>query len=253
MLKKEKYLKLILLIFNITFSLCGLLVLFQASLTFSQDAPYLEFVGSKFKAPLITLIVTSCCFCAIGILGCIVTFKENYLAQFVVASAIFLLLLAQVCTFIVGLSLMRKLTTDVQGNMLKVMHEYSNDQMDRLDEIQRNLKCCGVTSFTDWHVQVDTSSNWSVPLSCCCSNTTDPKLCTYPKFAQGHPSTVHGIHVQGCGELVVNYVSRSRISVDVACAISMVVEISCLVGLCYFLWKDKVSKVLTYEAVLTKV
>lgn len=64
---------------------CGLLITFQASFTLAQNAPYLDFAGSKFKGPLIVLIIIGSCVCAFGVAGCIAAFKANHVLQFLVS------------------------------------------------------------------------------------------------------------------------------------------------------------------------
>ena len=51
------------------------------------------------------------------------------------------------------------------------LNNYLSDQsvQDTFDNIQHNLKCCGVVAFTDYE---SIFNNLSVPVSCC--NTTDP-------------------------------------------------------------------------------
>ena len=68
-------------------------------------------------------------------------------------------------------ALIPSLSENTQLSANATFNNYLSDQsvQENFDNVQHNLKCCGVEAFTDYE---SIFSNLSVPVSCC--NTTDP-------------------------------------------------------------------------------
>lgn len=251
MSKDGKLLKLILLFLNFTFSLCGLLVITQSSLTLIQDGPYLEFAGSKFTAHLVLLVVIGTLTFAAGVCGFYATIKEKCCVLIIVVLTIIILLFAEIGTLITNLARTDDIAEDIKKTLFDVMLQYpTNDSNRRIrfDTIQYDFNCCGTNSFHDWVVVLGSQTNFSVPLSCC----KDVEVCQNFDVPLDESLSNLPIYTKGCSQALTEFIYASRVSVVAACIVTTLIEIPCVITLSYFVWREKISKVIIYQAVLTQ-
>ncbi|XP_029842421.2 CD63 antigen-like [Ixodes scapularis] len=112
------------------------------------------------------------------------------------------------------------------GDDLKyAMYQYFVDasSRDKLDNLHRDFKCCGVSNYTDWTTATtgavlmraaDSASKTFVPRTCCVVETSDGACFKY--------------HEQGCRDLLTDYFNMLLPSI-IFCVICVVVWLLCLV------------------------
>jgi len=104
----------------------------------------------------------------LGLIGCIGALRENKCLMGCYFSLMLLALIGLACG--VGLAYMYRGIIDnkLHDAMVDSLKKYPNDTnvAKAIDEMQKELKCCGVDNYTDWKLVVSTKP----PASCCKNN-----------------------------------------------------------------------------------
>ena len=92
------------------------------------------------------------------------------------------------------------------------------------DELQENMKCCGVMEFTDWGANPIKNATGAVPNSCCKEVTEG---CGFGKLNMDNPE---GIFTDGCLDKIFNVIKDNIVWVAVAaaCVVAVQVVIVCV-------------------------
>ncbi|XP_008310426.1 tetraspanin-3 [Cynoglossus semilaevis] len=152
--------------------------------------------------PAMVIIAVGALLFIIGLIGCCATVRESRcgLATFVII--LLLVLVTEVAVVVLGYIYRAKVETEVNNSISKVFNEYngtnSNAQSRAIDYIQRQLQCCGIHNYSDWH---DTrwfkeSKDNSVPMSCCNSTATT-------RSCSGSLANPEDLYQEGCEALIV--------------------------------------------------
>ncbi|XP_034630125.1 tetraspanin-36-like [Trachemys scripta elegans] len=161
---------------------------------------YDSFVQDKYTMlPAVIIICVAVVMFIIGLIGCCATIRESRVGLGLFLVIILIIFIAEVTAFVMGFIYREKVKTDVQGTMHTVFQKYDGKSPESgvVDYLQEQLRCCGVTNYTDWTATqwFNTTGNNSVPLSCC---KQDIKNCT------GHLNEPQDLNTKGCAEKVEN-------------------------------------------------
>lgn len=219
----NKLVKFMLFFFNFIFFLCGLIIIIAASFFLASRNEYHYFTGESGIAVAVALICVGVFIFLTGFFGCCGAMRENYCMLFTYAVIIFCLLLVQIAAGITGFVLRHEISDEIDKSMKNELMHYKNDTAvhEAYDDIQKGLKCCGASNYTDWFAPNILYGNHSVPESCCIEENCDH---------YNIPDTTAGakkiIHTEGCASEVKNILHDNMMAIIIACIVIGLIEIT---------------------------
>ncbi|XP_064603240.1 tetraspanin-9-like [Liolophura sinensis] len=165
--------KLIFLIFNCIFWLMGVIIFILGVYVKLRKEAYLYLLPSNEASVAVSLAIAAGIIVfttgTIGFLGIWMKNQCMLLLYFVLVLVIFCL---EIAAGIIAVIYWNRINGDSSADRL----EWQNDFMTTLrdpsrreywDYVQRDLSCCGVTEYRDWHNYASTQLYYAVPDSCC--------------------------------------------------------------------------------------
>ncbi|XP_026198816.1 tetraspanin-36-like [Anabas testudineus] len=135
-------------------------------------------------SPAIIIIAFSVVMFLFGLLGCCATIWESRFCLSIFFWILFVIFTAEVVVLVLSFLCQNKINSEMGKTLNATFSKYDGNDKEIVDNLQSELKCCGVFNYTSW-----LNTNWSashpnsVPKSCCknmngtCNGTlTDLKL-----------------------------------------------------------------------------
>nr|AXV45346.1 CD63 [Lateolabrax japonicus] len=220
-----KCVKYLLFFFNFIFWLCGLALIVVGILV--QMALHNTFMirdASASGAPIVLIGIGVVIF-FIAFFGCCGAWKENYCMVTTFAVLISLVIIVEIAAAIAGYVFRNKLSAVVQDSLTEMIQKYNNGTADfkrSVDQLQEDLKCCGVNSSSDWR-SFRPEGN-SVPDSCCVNVS---KSC-----GQGAMTNPAKVYQKGCHDAMVALLKKNIQWVIVAALVIAFLQIMGIVFAC---------------------
>ncbi|XP_072181105.1 CD63 antigen-like isoform X2 [Diadema setosum] len=185
-----KCIKYLMFFFNFIFFVLGIGIIVGGSLTLTVYQEYVDFTGDTGTAIPIALICIGVFIFLTGFFGCCGAIKENYCMLGAYAAIMVILLILELAAGIAGYVLRDDIDNLVDKNMKELMPKYNESESTQklFDDMQTNLKCCGVNNYTNWLGWNQSQPN-TVPESCCVQPGTGCNNLGSPSF---------NIHTDGC-------------------------------------------------------
>ncbi|XP_076022274.1 CD63 antigen isoform X2 [Genypterus blacodes] len=220
-----KCVKFLLFFFNFLFWLCGLaLIIVGIMVQVSVHKTMMIHDPTSSVAPIVVIGVGVVIF-FIAFFGCCGAWKENYCMVTTFAILLSLIIIAEIAAAIAGYIFRRRLKVIVHDSLNEMITKYSNSSDEfrhTVDQMQEDLKCCGVNSSADWkHFKPDGKS---VPDSCCVNVT---KGCGTKTLAD--PIKVNQ---QGCGHALQEVLETNIQWVIVAALVIAFLQVMGIVFAC---------------------
>nr|XP_053644199.1 CD63 antigen-like [Cherax quadricarinatus] len=224
--------KLGLFILNFVVFAVGVAIVALASIIINKDSDYGNLLLSKgmFTVPVIVLII-GLIIVIIGFLGCCGALKENSCMLKTYAFIVAVLLISQIVLGILLLVYSQKAEDVIKDGMEEVFEGYGKEDLaltKSIDQIQHDLKCCGVSNYTDWR---ELGQGNDVTIGCC-KNQTDE--CVIAMVTKPPLVATKTIYTEGCFYAIKEDIQSITIGLGVACLILAAVEvmsISCACGI----------------------
>ncbi|XP_071488805.1 CD63 antigen-like isoform X1 [Diadema antillarum] len=164
-----KCIKYLMFFFNFIFFVLGIGIIIGGSLTLTVYQEYVSFTGDTGTAIPIALICIGVFIFLTGFFGCCGAIKENYCMLGAYAAIMVVLLILELAAGIAGYVLRDDIDNLVDENMRDLMPQYNSSESTQklFDDMQKNLKCCGVSNYTEWFGFNMTIDYYMVPESCC--------------------------------------------------------------------------------------
>jgi len=190
-----KCVKFLLFFFNFIFWLCGLaLIVVGILVQINLHKTFMIRDPSASGAPIVLIGIGVVIF-FIAFFGCCGAWKENYCMVTTFAILISLIIIVEIAAAIAGYIFRNKISNVVQDSLTEMITNYNNSTEDfkkAVDNLQEDLKCCGVNSSADWKNYRPNGN--SVPDSCCVNVTTGCGIGTMTDAAK--------VHQKGCQDAV---------------------------------------------------
>lgn len=145
-----------------------------------QDAPH---------NTAVVFIILGVVIFLIAFLGCCGAIRENYCMLVTFGGVILIILLIELIGAGLVLGFKPKIRKIAENGILDAISKYETDNStrginldDMLDDMQKNLKCCGATNFTDW--TSNPGPYKQIPESCCI-NADKPEVNCPEHFITG--------------------------------------------------------------------
>ncbi|XP_034046627.1 tetraspanin-10 [Thalassophryne amazonica] len=172
----DHFLKYILFLSNLLFTVLGLLVLCLGMWgLITKESFAHEKIGSIGTDPMLILVTLGLLLTTLCLSGCVGALRENCCLLKMFAGVVLVLIIAQVLAAILTYSLQDQIGGFLRSGMLAAMARYQDDLDLRFitDEIQSNLQCCGADNYRDWEVNIYYNCSapgvfaCGVPVTCC--------------------------------------------------------------------------------------
>ncbi|XP_059384143.1 CD63 antigen-like [Carassius carassius] len=217
-----KCIKYLLFFFNFIFWLCGLALIVvgvMAKVSINTTAFLQGYSGS----PLVIIIVGVIIF-FIAFFGCCGAWKENQCMVTMFAVILSLIVIVEIGAAIAGYVLRGNLTELLNKGFDSMIAGYNEtENREAMDGIQRDLKCCGRNSSSDWMNSKFLAAN-SVPDSCCKNITRD--------CGKGALQQTTKIYTDGCQPILDKLLKQNILWIAVAALVIAFVQISGIVLSC---------------------
>ncbi|XP_031597784.1 CD63 antigen [Oreochromis aureus] len=220
-----KCVKYLVFFFNFIFWLCGLALIVVGIMVQVSLNKTLKITDPTASAAPIILIGVGVVIFFISFFGCCGAFKENYCMVTTFAVLLSLIVIVEIAAAIVGYVFRNKLSTIVHDSVTDMITNYNNSTREfkeAVDNLQQNLKCCGVNSSSDW--KGFSSEGNSVPDSCC-KNVT--KGC-----GKGAMTDTSKVYQQGCSASLESVLKNNILWVIVAAIVIAILQLLGIVFAC---------------------
>ncbi|KAM3871663.1 CD63 antigen [Diretmus argenteus] len=219
-----KCVKFLLFFFNFIFWICGLALIIVGILV--QMALHNTFMikdASASVAPLVVIGVGVVIF-FIAFFGCCGAWRESYCMITTFSILLGLIIIVEIGAAIAGYIFRGKLTLIVQDSLTDIISNYNStdDFRKAVDNLQENLRCCGVNSSADWKTFRPDGN--SVPDSCCLNVTINCGI-----GALAVPTT---LHQEGCQKALEDFLGKNIQWIIVAALVIAFLQIMGIVFAC---------------------
>eukprot|EP00088_Acartia_fossae_P001729 TRINITY_DN10689_c0_g1_i1.p1 TRINITY_DN10689_c0_g1~~TRINITY_DN10689_c0_g1_i1.p1 ORF type:complete len:246 (+),score=68.69 TRINITY_DN10689_c0_g1_i1:57-794(+) len=193
-----KCVKYLLFLFNLLFTLSGLLLIVTGGVIQAAYSDYLDFLGDDFFNTPVFLIIVGCIIFFVAFFGCCGAIKENRCMTLTFALLLGIIFLMEVGAGIAAYQLRGQVNLLIEKNMEKGMKNYQQPGYEGVtkawDIIQREIRCCGAQEFRDWS-NTTFAEKSNVPDSCCLSDVVG---CGKSILTENDDNARMKIHTQGC-------------------------------------------------------
>ncbi|KAL3855756.1 hypothetical protein ACJMK2_014959 [Sinanodonta woodiana] len=185
-----KCVKILIFSFNLLFVLVGIALIACGAYVQIELKKYFQLVEGSFDSAAALLIAVGVIVFLIAAFGCCGAIRENHTCVMIYAVLLTIIFILEIAGGIAGFVLKGKVQTSVENLMNHSLDEQIKNHPPKgiWDDVQKEFKCCGVNSYTDW-----ISRNSTVPDSCCmnsgCNTTDSTKLFTEVRL----PSQVYNM------------------------------------------------------------
>jgi len=220
-----KCVKFLLFFFNFIFWICGLaLIVVGILVQVSLHNTFMIRDATASGAPIVLIGIGVVIF-FIAFFGCCGAWKENYCMVTTFAILISLVIIVEIAAAIAGYIFRNKISGVVQDSLTEMITKYNSSSAEfrkAVDDLQEDLKCCGVNSSADWK-NFRPGGN-SVPDSCCVNVTASCGIGTMTDAAK--------VHQKGCHDAVEALLKKNIQWVIVAALVIAFLQIMGIVFSC---------------------
>ncbi|XP_030753787.1 CD63 antigen-like [Sitophilus oryzae] len=219
------YSRYILIVFNFFFVLTGVVII---SVGVSAKAYYNEFddlLNDKYFYVSDLLIVIGAIIFIIAFFGCCGALKENACLTTTFSTLLVIIFILEALVGISGIVLRHKTEEFLEHSMNQSLSLYGNDTeiTETWDLVQTQMKCCGITNYTDWFTN-KYSVNHTLPVSCC----------PIPHGAMNiFNCSIATAYPEGCLETFGDYIRANTSSVEIAGISLALVQLVGIILSCY--------------------
>ncbi|XP_062916802.1 tetraspanin-7-like [Mobula hypostoma] len=192
--------KTFLIVFSFIFWFAGTVLLAVGIWGKVSLEDYLTLVAEKSTNAAYVLIGTGAAIVIFGFFGCFATCRGSTWMLKLYAMILSLLFLAQLVAGISGFIFRHEIKTIFKDKFKEAVEDY-NRTGSPVDDIQKNLRCCGVQNYTNW-IETEYFKAHGIPASCCkdISDCKDLKNVTVAKDK---------VFQRGCIQLIINFMETN--------------------------------------------
>ncbi|XP_066938960.1 CD63 antigen-like [Macrobrachium rosenbergii] len=187
--------------FNLIFCLSGYLLIAVGGVAQGFFRQYVQFFEGQYETPAIGLIVLGAIILAVSFFGCCGAKRDSVIMLWIFIAFLAVILLCEIAAVITVAVLRRDAEKLVQENLNETMSYYDDPKAlptVAWNEMQHNLRCCGVLSYLDWENTPYGAHVSGVPDSCCVVQTPGCGHYVFGSVSGGNVSVVPNVHSEGC-------------------------------------------------------
>ncbi|XP_040281484.1 CD63 antigen [Bufo bufo] len=184
-----KCVKYLVFIFNFLFWICGCALIGLGIYVFVQVYRPQILPNASISGPPIVIIAVGVVIFLISFFGCCGAAKENYCMVTTFAVLLVLIFLVEIAAAIAGYIYRNQIQNAFTDSIKDDLKRYNStaDVRKAVDDLQRDLQCCGADNYTDWYDVDPFKDRRSLPASCC--NVTSSAVCG---------SNLANVYTDGC-------------------------------------------------------
>uniref|UniRef100_A0A3P9PY31 Tetraspanin n=1 Tax=Poecilia reticulata TaxID=8081 RepID=A0A3P9PY31_POERE len=178
--------KTILLFLSLVFWGAGAALAYVGAYIIMSYRTFDNFVEDKQSLiPAGIIIITSVVMVIIGLVGCCSTLRESKFGLGCFFLVIVIVFAAEVTALAFIFIYQSKINQELQRSMNDTFSKFDGNNLETkaVNDLQSQLKCCGVVNYTSWHNTPWFEKNKTIPHSCCI-NTTQCTGTTPSQFYQ---------------------------------------------------------------------
>ncbi|XP_038402001.1 tetraspanin-10 [Canis lupus baileyi] len=214
-------LKYLTFLFNFVFSLLGLLALAIGLWGLAVKGPLGSGGVALPRDPMLGLALGGLAVGAVSLAGCLGALCENACLLHCFSGGLLAFLLLEAVLGALLVALWGPLQDGLEYTLRAAVAHYQDDPDLHflIDQVQRGLQCCGVSSYQDWtrNLHFNCSSPGaqacSLPASCCIRPREDAAAVSDPcglgALGLDEEAAQRVVHLQGCGPLLRGWLRRS--------------------------------------------
>ncbi|KAM8865005.1 tetraspanin 36 [Synchiropus picturatus] len=168
--------KTVLLFLSLVFWAAGAALAYVGSYVIKSYGTFETFIQDKYALiPAAIIIGVSVVMFIIGLVGCCATLKESKFGLSFFFLIIMVIFVAEVAALVLSFIYKGKINGELEVSMNQTFGKYDGQNVESIavDNLQKQLQCCGVKNYTSWSTTSWFSThNSTVPLTCCKSNST---------------------------------------------------------------------------------
>jgi len=169
-----KCIKYLLFAFNLIFAITGLALIITGCVIQGVYSNYLDFLGDSFFNTPVLLVVVGCIIFFVTFFGCCGAIKEHHCMTLAFSVFLSLILIIELGAGCASYAFRQQVGKIIESNMEKGLQNYAKPSYKGVTEtwniVQHELKCCGAQEYKDWENTTFSSTDNSVPDSCCLSD-----------------------------------------------------------------------------------
>lgn len=202
--------KLFLVVLNFIIFVVGVAVIALASVVINRSSQYGQlFLEGIFTLPILVLIV-GIVITLLGFFGCCGAMKENSCMLYSYAFIVTILFLAELVLGILIAIYPEKAKDHIKDAMTKAFDKYYGEDKSlqrAIDNIQRDVKCCGVEGPSYWQGRI--------PDSCC-------------KNSDCNTSDQSAVFETGCFDAMVDSLKHVTVALGITAIVLGIIQIVCI-------------------------
>jgi len=223
----ETMLRYIIFLINFVFFLASVAVIAIGAYIQIQMKTYLEFIDNSYIGSAVVLIVLGAIIMVVAFFGCCGACTENPCMMYTYGTLLALILIALIGVTVTIVVFKDDVETIVSDKMKESMKNYNNSSAggvkETWDVLQKDVKCCGTMSYTDW-ATVDGFGQNSVPDSCCKTETAN---------CGKNVQQLDDIYQEGCfATFKANILDNSDMAIGCGVGIGILIFLGVLIGCC---------------------
>jgi len=227
-------LQAILFLVNLLIFVCGVAVLGGGIYMEVEMSKYLEFLENQAVSTAIVLIVIGALITVVSFVGCCGAMTSNACLMKTYGAFLCILLIAEVGTAIAIFVLKNDVLELATKSMSKTQATYGQEEYkaptETWDTVQKEFKCCGVSSYKDWDQATSLKQTSSVPDSCCINKTNG---CGSGMAGKTPAEAKQTIHTEGCLDKFVGEVKdHAGIAAGIGIGIGVIQLITIITAIC---------------------
>ncbi|XP_024272997.1 tetraspanin 36 [Oncorhynchus tshawytscha] len=169
--------KTVLLLLNVIFWAAGGALVYVGSYVIKSYNNFDNFLEDKYTLiPAAIIITVGVVMFIIGTVGCCATLRESKVGLSFFLMILLAMFAAEVAALVFAFIYQGRIKGDLERSMSNVFQKYDgeNSESRAVDYLQSQLQCCGVQTYMNWTTMPwFSSSNNTVPISCCKQNNTE--------------------------------------------------------------------------------
>jgi len=162
--------KYVMFFFNFCFVVSGIILIVVGGIVSSRK-DLTEFANSQYVTAPTILIVVGVVIFVLAFLGCCGAIKENHCMITLFGILLLIIFVVEIAGGVTAYVYRGKFDDFLRDNMNKSIQQWKPDARVVWDEMQKELKCCGINNADDYNMP-----NRTIPDSCC-EDTVEPGTC----------------------------------------------------------------------------
>ncbi|XP_031573562.1 tetraspanin-9-like [Actinia tenebrosa] len=207
-----KCIKYLIFFFNFLFFVFGIVLLGFGIYAQIKIGAYASFSSVDYITGSRLLIAVGSIIAVVSFFGCCGAWKESKCLLGIFFVLLLIMLGLEIAAAVLGYKSRDKIEDNIKKDILKAIKEYPGKDKDALDDMQRELKCCGASGFQDWL----TKGFQLPPKSCKCEDASKDQCSKY---------SINLYYKAGCADKLKTFLHDNLLVISALAITLLVIQI----------------------------